>query len=148
MKALFVCKGELRYSFPHVAAELKRSHGWDVDAVTFNTPTVEVVRGPGRFGTVYNVAEHLKRFYPRHTYAECVKSLEAVERDTDLNLYTLLYADRILRDYPFERAVRLLAGVHDFWQTVLPDAAPDVLYSELSTATEWLGAVLARQRGV
>src|SRR5207249_8430701 len=65
-----------------------------------------------------------------------------------LNLYTLLYADRILRDYPFERAVRLLAGVHDFWQTVLPDAAPDVLYSELSTATEWLGAVLARQRGV
>jgi hypothetical protein len=148
MKALFVCKGELRYSFPHVAAELKRAHGWDVDAVTFNTPTIEVVRGPGRFGTVYNVAEHLKRFYPRHSYAECVKMLSAVECDTELNLYTLIYADRILRDYPFERAVRLLAGVYDFWQTVLPDAAPDAIYSELSTATEWLGTVLARRRGI
>lgn len=148
MKALFMCKGELRYSFPHVAAELRRAHGWDVDAVAFNTPSVEVVRAPGRFGTVYNLAEHLKQFYPRHSYAECVKALEAVERDTELSLYTLVYADRILRDYPFERAVRLLAGVYDFWQHVFADAAPDAIYTELSTATEWLGAVLATQRSI
>ncbi|HTK77843.1 MAG TPA: hypothetical protein VL371_21425 [Gemmataceae bacterium] len=143
MKALFVCKGELRYWYPHIAAELKRTYGWDVDAVTFNTPSVEVVRRPGAFAAVYNLAEHLKTFYPRHKLAECVDSLEEFERDTGLNAYTLLYSDRILRDYPYERAVRLLAGVYDFWRTVLPEVGPNVLFGEIATATEWVGSALA-----
>src|SRR5262249_25577893 len=136
------------YTYPLIAAELKRAHGWDVDAVTFNTPSVDVVRRPGAFGAVYNLAEHLKRYYPRHTLAQCLDTLERVEQESNLNIYTLLYADRILREYSFERAVRLLAGVYDFWQTVLPESEPDALYSEVASATEWLGSMLARQLGV
>src|SRR5262249_22649615 len=72
---------------------------------------------------------------------------DAFERDTGLNVYTLLYSDRILRDYSFERAVRLLAGVYDFWRTVLAEVRPNVVFGEIATATEWVGSALAPRYG-
>src|SRR5437763_13838097 len=103
MKALFLCKGELRYFYPVVAAELKRATGWDVEAVTFNTPSVAFVARSGVFAVVHNLAAHLKAHFAGHGLAACVAALERLEAEPDVPpLAQLIYSDRILSLYPYQ----------------------------------------------
>src|SRR5436305_1887302 len=134
MKILLVCKGEYRYSFPSVAQTLKTLFGCEVVAMTFTTPTARMMEQSGAFQEVYNLAAHLKNFVRHHEPDECLEALESTEFAEMLN--QMVYADRILVRYPFERIVNMMAGVVDFWEMLFARVQPATIVSEIACATE------------
>src|ERR1022692_2337345 len=146
MKILLVCKGEYRYSFPAVARTLKALFGCEVVAMTFTTPTARMMEQSGAFHEVHNLAAHLKGFVRHHEADECLQALERTEFAEMLN--RMVYADRILVRYPFERVVKMMAGVLDFWEKLLVRIQPNTILSEVACATEWIGYSLARSLNI
>lgn len=146
MKILLVCKGEYRYSFPAVARTLKALFGCEVVAMTFTTPTTRMMEQSGAFHEVHNLAAHLKDFVRHYEADECLQALQRTPSAGMLN--RMVYADRILVRYPFERVLKMMAGVHDFWEKLLARTQPDTILGEIACATEWVGYSLAKSLNI
>src|SRR5262245_49818142 len=116
MKVLFICKGEYRYWLPKVAASLKQQYGCAVSAVTFSTRTTRRLETSREFDEVHNLAAHLKHSLPQSDSDCCVDRLQDVDLCGALgdSLNTMVYADRIVRRYSFERVTRIVAGIYNF----------------------------------
>lgn len=148
MKILMICKGEYYYFMPAIAYSLKRQYGHDVSAMTFATRTAKLAT-MGVFDHVYNLAEHLKQEVPRYDFDECVSYLQRLERDGDIeNLNVMAYADRIVRRYPFDRVVKILAGVCRFWDRLFREMRPDAVVGEVACASEWIAWSFAQRAGI
>jgi hypothetical protein len=145
MKILLVCKSEYRYSFPAIADTL-RSLGCDVVAMAFTTPSTRMMEKTGAFREVHNLAAHLKRFVKEHELEECIQSLQGTPFAETLN--AMVYADRIISQYPFERVVKIIAGVLSFWESMLVRVRPNVIVGEIACATEWLGYCVAQSLNI
>src|SRR5258708_603735 len=117
MKILLVCKAEYRYSFPPIAETLRSIFGCEVVAMTFTTPATRMMEKTGAFREVHNLAAHLKQFVKEHELEECIQSLQGSPFAETLN--AMVYADRIISRYPFERVVKIMAGVLNFWECLL-----------------------------
>jgi hypothetical protein len=141
MKILLVCKGEYRYSFPAIAKTLRSLLGCEVVAMTFTTPATRMIERTGAFQEVHNLAAHLKQFVKKHELEECIQSLQGTPFAETLN--AMVYADRIISRYPFERVVKIMAGVLHFWETLLARVRPDAVVGEVACATEWIGYSVA-----
>ena len=69
------------------------------------------------FDQVYNLAAYLKQEVPHYDIDECIQYLQDLELSGELeDLNVMAHADRIIRQYPFERVVKILAGICRFWQ--------------------------------
>jgi hypothetical protein len=149
MKILFICKGEYRYFFPAIARALKDIFGCEVVAVCFGSPAARMLEKQQSFGEVHNLAAYLKQEVSRLDLAECCDLLGDYELTSQCdNLNTMVHADRILKGYPFERILRILAAVVRFWKDVLQEWRPDVVIGEVACATEWLAWAQANRLGV
>ncbi|HEX3685199.1 MAG TPA: hypothetical protein VHU83_21870 [Bryobacteraceae bacterium] len=148
MKILMICKGEYYGFMPLIAETLKRQYGHSIDALTFATPTAELpcMRV---YDQVYNQAAYLKQHVPHYDLDECVKYLQQLEFSGELaELNVITYADRIIRQYPFERVIKIVAGVCRFWEELLRNAQPDAIVGEVACASEWIAWSLSRRLGI
>ena len=59
----------------------------------------------------------------------------------------MISADRIIRRYPFDLVVKVMAAILDFWQRLFTDDPPDVILGEVACASEWMGWTFA-QKGI
>ncbi|MGA8028863.1 MAG: hypothetical protein WB992_17110 [Bryobacteraceae bacterium] len=141
MKILLVCKSEYRYSFPAVAERLKSLFGCEIAAMTFTTPSTRMMEQTGVFSEVHNLAAYLKKFVDEHDLEECIKLLRETRFAETLN--SMVYADRIIMRYPFERVIRILAGINGFWEGLLRQLRPDAIIGEIACATEWIAYCVA-----
>ncbi len=148
MKILMICKGEYYTFMPSIAAALKNRYGYGVSAVTFATPTAEL--GVMKvFDQVHNLAAYLKQEIPRYDLEECVDYLRRLEMSGDIeNLNLMAHADRIIQQYPFEKVVKILAGVCRFWEKLFRDACPEAVVGEVACASEWIAWSLARRQDI
>jgi len=147
MKILMICKGEYYAFMPVIAQELKR-RGHDVEAVTFSTPTAELpcMRV---FDAIHNHAAYLKANVPSYSLDECVRYLQQVEFSGDIaELNVITYADRIIRQHPFDWVTRIIAGTCRFWKELLERVRPDVIIGEVACASEWIGWSLSQHFGI
>ncbi|MHB8540293.1 MAG: capsular polysaccharide export protein, LipB/KpsS family [Candidatus Acidiferrales bacterium] len=146
MKILLICKGEYRYFFPHIARALKARHGCHVSAMAFTSPATRMLEKTRAFENVFNLAAHLKSTVPDSDLESCVASLRAMEFAGDAPcVNTMIHADRIISRYPFERALRILAAIRQFWSDLLDEMQPDAIVGEIACATEWIAWSLARR---
>jgi hypothetical protein len=146
MKILLVCKGEYRYPFPAIADTLRSLFGSEVVAMTFTTPATRMIERTGAFQEVHNLAAYLKEFVKEHELEECIQSLQGTPFAESLN--AMVYADRIFSRYPFERVVKIMAGVLSFWETLLLRVQPDAIVGEIACATEWVGYCVAQNLNI
>jgi hypothetical protein len=148
MKVLLVCKGEYRYLFPAIAEALQERHDAEVSAVAFSTPATRVLHKTGAFEYVFNLAQWLKEDQNtnRERSVDLLRNLESLHGETRIN--TMIHADRILRRYPQERIVKILAGVADFWARIWNENPPDLIVGEVACATEWIAWLGAREHGI
>jgi hypothetical protein len=145
MKILMVCKGEYYALMPFIAEAIKSRYGHNISAVTFSTPT-SGLGGMRVFDQIHNLAAYLKEQVPHYELDECIDYLQQLELSGDVeNLNMMVYADRIIRQYPFERVVKILVGVCRFWQQVFHELRPDGVVGEVACASEWIAWSLARR---
>jgi capsular polysaccharide biosynthesis protein len=148
-KILFLCKGEYRYFFPHLARILRDHHGLRPSAVEFNTASAEMSERGAAFDHVYNLAAHIKRWVADSTAAQALQMLEKFEATPGaVNINLMVAADRIVSRYPFDLVVKVMAAILDFWQELFTRDPPDVILGEVACAAEWMGWTLAQQRGI
>src|ERR1700730_6862223 len=148
MKILMICKGEYYNFMPAVARELKRQYGHGVSATTFATPTANLKK-MRVFDEIHNLAGYLKQQVPHYDIDECVQYLHELELSDELaNLNVMIYADRIIRHYPFERVVKIIAGICRFWDKLFRELRPDAVIGEVACAAEWIAWLIARRSGV
>ena len=143
-----ICKGEYYGFMPAVAEALKHNYGQAVDALSFATPTAEL---PCMriFDQVHNHAAYLKKHVPTYNLDECVNYLQDLELSgavEELNVIT--YADRIIRQHPFDLVVKTIAGTCRFWEDLLERVQPDAIVGEVACASEWIAYSLARRIGI
>ncbi|MGH9866409.1 MAG: hypothetical protein ACRD4H_13440, partial [Candidatus Acidiferrales bacterium] len=149
MKILLICKGEYRYFFPQIACALRARHGCEVSAMAFTSPATRMLEKTCAFNVVFNLAAHLKRKVPGSDLNECVASLQAMELVGELTgVNTMIQADRIIRRYPFDRALRVLAAIRDFWDDLLAIMRPDAILGEIACATEWIAWSVAQPMNI
>ena len=148
MNLLLVCKGEYRYWLPNLAAALTE-RGCTVSAVTFSTPSTRMLDETHQFAEVHSLAAHLKRWLAQFD-EHSVRCLQELDLSGELGgvLNTMVYADRILRNYDFETATKMMAGIYDFWATLFTKTRFDAVVGEIASATEWLACLLARIRSI
>jgi hypothetical protein len=138
MKILMICKGEYYEFMPAIAEALKRRHRCSVSAVTFATPTSRLAK-MRVFDQIHNLAAYLKQRVPDYDMDECIQYLQNLELSGDLpNLNVMTYADRIIREYPFERVVKILTGICHFWRELFQELRPDAVVGEVACASEWI----------
>lgn len=146
MKILLICKGEYRYFFPQIARALKARHRCDVSAMAFTSPATRMLEKIPAFENVFNLAAHLKSNVPNLNLERCIASLRALELAGDVPCVTMMiHADRIISRYPFERALRMLAAIRQFWGDLLNEMRPDAILGEIACATEWMAWSVARR---
>src|ERR1700730_142449 len=147
MKILLICKGEYRYWFPKVAASLKQRYGCTVSAMTFSTGTARMLERMREFDEVHNLAAHLKHWLPQSDAQQCVQRLQELDLCGELggSLNTMVYADRIISRYPFERVTKIIAGVYNFWDVLFKERQFDAVVGEIASASEWIASVLAKR---
>jgi hypothetical protein len=147
MRILLICKGEYRYWFPKVAASLKQHYGCTVSAMTFSTGTARMLERMREFDEVHNLAAHLKHWLPQSDAQQCVRRLQELDLCGELGatLNTMVYADRIIRRYSFERITKIIAGVYNFWDTLFKERQFDAVVGEIASASEWIASVLAKK---
>jgi len=147
MKILLICKGEYRYWFPKIAASLTHQYGCDVSAMTFSTQTARMLERTREFDEVHNLAAYLKLWLPQSDTQQCVQHLQELDLCGELGagLNTMVYADRIISRYSFERITKIVAGVYKFWHTLFKDGQFDAVVGEIASASEWIGSVLAKK---
>lgn len=143
-----ICKGEYYGFMPQIAGALKQEYGHSVEALAFATPTAELPC-MGVFDQVHNHAAYLKKHVPTYNLDECVSYLQGLELSgavAELNVIT--YADRIIRQHPFEFVVKTIAGTCRFWEDLLRRVEPDAIVGEVACASEWIGWCLSRRRRI
>ncbi|HEV2495914.1 MAG TPA: hypothetical protein VG204_23020 [Terriglobia bacterium] len=148
MKILFVCKGDLRRFFPSVATAVRDQHGLEVSAVTFATPATRALVRLGVFDEVHNLAAHLKQWTRQHDVDECSNLLTTGDLCEPECLNAMILSDRIVGRYRFERVVRIVAGIYDFWRTALDTVQPDAVLGEIASVSEWIAWSLAKRRNI
>src|SRR5579863_89624 len=149
MKILLICKGEYRYFFPQIARALRARHGCEVSAMAFTSPATRMLEKTGAFGEVVNLAAYLRATVPGSDLEECVASLQRMEFTSDsTSVNKMVHADRVIRRYSFERALRILAAIRDFWDDLLARVRPGAILGEIACATEWIGWLVARQMSI
>jgi Capsule polysaccharide biosynthesis protein len=148
MNILLICKGEYRYFFPGIAQALWERYGAKVSAVTFSSPTTQMLQERGAFQQVFNLAAWLKKRNGTEGMngLEIVRNLEALPGSVKIN--TMIHADRILGRYSEEQIIALLGGVAEFWENIWEQGPPDVIVGEVACATEWIGWLMAREHGI
>ncbi|HKS96017.1 MAG TPA: hypothetical protein VJV74_07765, partial [Terriglobia bacterium] len=119
-----------------------------MSAVTFATPATRAVVRLGVFDEVHNLAAHLKQWTRQHDVDECSKLLGATDFSEPEHLNAMLLSDRIVGRYRFERVVKTVAGIGDFWRTTLDALQPDALLGEIASVSEWSAWSLAKQRNI
>jgi Capsule polysaccharide biosynthesis protein len=148
MKILMVCKGEYYEFMPAIADALKRQHGHSVSAMTFATPTAELKK-MRVFDQIHNLAVYLKQRVPHYDIDECTVYLRDLELSGELeNLNVMVYADRIIRNYPCDTVLKILAGVCRFWKQLFQELRPDAVVGEVACASEWIAWSFARQLNI
>lgn len=148
MNIVMICKGEYYNFMPAIADALKRQYGHTVSAMTFATPTAELEK-MRVFGQTYNLAEYLKQQIPHYDIDECIHYLQDLELSGELeNLNVMAYADRIIRQYPYERVLKILAGVCRFWGKLFREVRPDAVVGEVACASEWIAWSFARRSNI
>lgn len=148
MKILMICKGEYYGFMPVIAEAIQRQHGHSVSAMTFASPTARLPQMRA-FESVHNLAGYLKQHVPTYDFDECVRylqNLELLEEFETLNV--MVSADRIIRQYPFERVITILAGVCRFWEELFQELRPDAIVGEVACASEWIAWSLARRLNI
>ncbi|HKV27015.1 MAG TPA: hypothetical protein VJN90_01915 [Candidatus Acidoferrales bacterium] len=149
MKILLICKGEYRYFFPQIARALRTRHGCEISAMAFASPATRMLDKTLAFDSVFNLAAHLKRTVPESDLGQCVAALRTMELSADsTSANTMIQADRIIRRYPFERALRVLTAIRDFWGELLARMQPDAIVGEIACATEWVAWSVAQQMNI
>ncbi len=149
MKILLICKGEYRYFFPQIARVLRARHGCEVSAIAFTSPATRTLERTRAFDAVFNLAAHLKRNVPGSDLEECLASLRTMEPDGGvISVNTMIQADRIVRRYPLERALRVLAAVRVFWDDLLTGMQPNAILGEIACATEWIAWWAAQRMNI
>ncbi len=146
MKILMICKGEYRYPFPDVARTLKTLYGCEMIAMTFATPASRMMEASRAFTEVHNIAAHLKQFVEEHHFEECIQILDKMPSSEMVS--RMIYADRIILQYPFERVIGLMAGIAQFWETLLERSRPDCIVGEVACASEWVAYSVAQSLGI
>jgi Capsule polysaccharide biosynthesis protein len=148
MHILMICKGEFYGFMPVIADAIRRQYGHHVSAMTFATPTAEL-KQMRVFNSIHNLAAYLKGHVPSYDLDECLRYLQGLEWSGEFaNLNRLVYADRIIRQYPFERVVKILAGVCHFWEKLFRELRPDAVVGEVACASEWIAWSLARRSNI
>jgi hypothetical protein len=148
MKVLLLCKGEYYTIMPQIAEAIRSRHGHSVSAIAFAT---ETYRRPQMkvFDHVWNLAAFLKEEVARSDFAESAELLKEYESTPGVgSANTMLYADRILRHYPFKESTIFLASIVRFWRSTFETLCPDVVVGEVASAAEWLGWAIAEQYGI
>lgn len=149
MKILLICKGEYRYFFPQIARALRAQHGCEVSAMAFTSPATRMLKRTGAFEDVLNLAAYLRAKVPGSDLEECVASLQTMEFANDsTSVNTMIQADRIIRRYPFERALRVVAAIRNFWDDLLARMVPDTILGEIACATEWIAWRAAQRTNI
>lgn len=149
MKILLICKGEYRYFFPQIARALRARHGCEVSTIAFTSPATRMLERTRAFDAVFNLAAHLKRKVSGSDLDECLASLRTMESDGNvISVNTMIQADRIVRRYPLERALRVLAAVRDFWDDLPTRMQPDAILGEIACATEWIAWWAAQRMNI
>jgi hypothetical protein len=110
--------------------------------VTFSTPATGICERSGAFHKTYNLAARLRTFVQEHDVQECLESLDGSPLAENLN--TMISADRIIRQFPVDRVIKIMAGVLKFWETLLAQTRPDIIVGEVACATEWAGYQMAQ----
>jgi hypothetical protein len=148
MKILMICKGEYYEFMPVIAGAIKRQHGHSLSAMTFATPTADLNK-MRVFDEIHNLAGYLKQQVPGYDIDECIQYLRELELSDELaNLNVMIYADRIIRQYPFERVLKILAGVCRFWDKLFREVRPDAVLGEVACASEWIAWSFARRSNI
>ncbi|HXT73033.1 MAG TPA: hypothetical protein VN785_04195 [Candidatus Angelobacter sp.] len=149
MKILLICKGEYRYFFPQIAGALRTRHGCEVSAMAFTSPTTRMLEKTGAFEEVLNLAAYLKCKVPESDLDQCVVSLQRLEcADEATTINTMIQADRIIRRYPFGRALRFIAAICDSWDDLLARMQPNAILGEIACATEWIAWRAAQRMNI
>jgi hypothetical protein len=144
VRVLFLVKGDLRFFYPALAQAVKR-RGCEVIAITSSSVTDRALRNSGIFTKTFCLAESLKRDCESLAQEECdslLSDLDELMRPLGYNC--LIYADRIIRSYPFERVDRMIAATYRFLKSVLEETRPDAIFAEIACAAEWIASELAR----
>ncbi len=149
MEILLICKGEYRYSFPKIAETLKQKHGCSVQAMTFTTPAARSVERTKVFSKVHDLSAYLQRKVPEYGLQDCLERLREFELSSDSDrLNTMVFGDRILREYTFEKIAKIAAGVIEFWQSLFAAVHFDAVVGEIACAAEWIGWSFANRLGI
>jgi hypothetical protein len=144
MKILMICKGQYYNFMPQIAAVLGTQHQCEVSAMTFSTPTANL-KQMQVFAKVFNLAEYLKREVPHYSAKDCQEYLQQLEEMGAIEpLNLMVYADRIVSKYPFEKVLKILTGVCRFWKTLFDELQPDAVVGEVACASEWIAWSLAQ----
>jgi len=116
--------------------------------MTFATPTADLNK-MRVFDEIHNLAGYLKQQVPGYDIDECIQYLRELELSDELaNLNVMIYADRIIRQYPFERVLKILAGVCRFWDKLFREVRPDAVLGEVACASEWIAWSFARRSNI
>lgn len=149
MRLLVLAKGDLRHLFPPVARRLAQDSGHEVSAVAFNAAAGRALEATGAFAKVHCLSSSLRAFDAEagsDKVAGLLERLQGLSHGEALN--QLIHSDRLLREYPYELALRLVCGVYDFWTTIFERERPEAIVGEVATAAEWLGWLMATDLNV
>jgi hypothetical protein len=148
MKILMICKGEYYGFMPAIADAIQHQYGHSVSAMTFATPTAELEQ-IRVFDSIHNLAAYLKEHVPSYDFDECEQYLQDLQWSGVLeNLNVMAYGDRIIRRYPLDRVVKILAGVCRFWHKLFRELHPDAVVGEVACASEWIAWSLAQRSNI
>jgi hypothetical protein len=149
MKILVVCKGEYRHFFPLIAQALARKYGCEVHAMSFSSPATRMLGKRRAFGQIHDLAAYLRQEVPRLSLVESLAVLREVELTSGPETISMMvHADRIVRRYPFETIIRVLAAVVGFWKGLFSVCRPDAVIGEVASASEWLAWSLAKRMDI
>jgi len=146
VKILFLIKGDLRFFYPALADAVKREQGCTVSAVTFSSVTGKRLRETGTFDEIHDLSTALKRDVPALTDEDCASLLRELDEAIGAEGYNcMVYGDRIIRSYPFDRLNRIMAATYRFFCEVLDQTRPDAFFGEIACAAEWAASEVARR---
>ena len=149
MKILFFVKGDSRFVYPRLAEAVSREQGCRVVAVTSSSVTAHRLRNTGIFDEIHDLASFLKNDVATLTDEDSAAALRDLDEAVGQEGYNcLVYGDRIIRSYPFDRLNKIMASTCRFWSQVLNLSNPDAIFAEIACAAEWTASAFARRLGI
>jgi hypothetical protein len=146
-KFVFVCDTELSILYSQMAGILKLEDGLKSLCVTIGKTWEDFNLKSQAFDKVYNLSSYLYKNWDKLDTSPAY--LEALENKYGFpNLWQLIFMDRDLIHFPYQKNLKFLSGHFKFWEELIEKEKPTILIAEPSILNALVGYIVATKHGV